>query len=69
MFWAILAVLGYFGRFGLFWLFWAILGYFCRFGLFWSFGDILEVLSNYFGPFGQNCVWRVKLAEGFILFS
>ena len=61
MFWAILAILGYFGCFGLFWLFWAILvvlGYFGRatlkFGRRWQ--QLCFVWEEYFtstvGPLG-----------------
>ena len=49
-----MAVLGYFGCFGLFLPFWAILmdlGYFGRFGLFWLFWAIMAALG-YFGCFG-----------------
>merc|ERR1712208_50932 len=44
--WPILAVMDYFGRFGLFFMFWAILAglsYFGRIGLFWSFWAIFFI--------------------------
>ena len=62
LFWAILAVLGYFGSFGLFWALLAVFGSFGRFGLFWL---ILPVLG-YFVYFGQFCMfWDILAVLGY----